>query len=130
MIKEILRVEYPVLALIALFIVMRMIMILINTKEVKSGYRLFITYYFALYFFIGFVFAFIFFLMKEDFTPNVEWFDAIYFSFITLSTTGFGDIHPNLNAHFTQSVIIVENAVGHFLTVFIAAYIISKRMND
>lgn len=68
--------------------------------------------------------------MKEDFTPNVEWFDAIYFSFITLSTTGFGDIHPNLNAHFTQSVIIVENAVGHFLTVFIAAYIISKRMND
>ena len=129
MIKDIVSMEYPLLGIAALYILMNLIIKLVRMPEAKSGLTMFVVYYFLLYFFIGFLFAFLFYLSKNDFNPTLDPFGSIYFSFVTLATTGFGDFHPNPDAHLPQILIILENAVGHFLSVFIAAYIIVKKMN-
>lgn len=50
-------------------------------------------------------------------TGALQQFDLVYFSFITLTTTGFGDIVPN--AGLVKMLAIFETVIG---TIFIAVF--------
>ena len=53
-----------------------------------------------------------------------EFYDFLYFSFITLLTIGYGDITPTLEV--SKKMVVVVGLLGHFYTVFITAIVIGK----
>jgi len=58
----------------------------------------------------------------KNFTPTVETVhQAIYLSFVTMATLGFGDITPNILEPLALWLVIVEILIGlYFLTIIIA----------
>lgn len=57
-------------------------------------------------------------LLRNEFANIKSWSDALYFTIVTYSTVGFGDLHP-LTEHakfFTVSMILV--GIGSFATLF------------
>lgn len=59
----------------------------------------------------------------HDDAHGFDVFDALYFSITTLTTTGFGDIHP-LSAH-ARAVANVEQLVGTFYVAILVARLAS-----
>ncbi len=59
------------------------------------------------------------FLASHDANPVLDWGDALYFSFISLTTLGYGEIVP---AHgFARSAVLMEGMAGVFMpAIFIA----------
>ena len=57
----------------------------------------------------------------DHFNRTIQLFDGIYFSFVTIATLGYGDIHPVSSA--AKAMVILEIAVGlwFFVTVIPAA---------
>jgi voltage-gated potassium channel Kch len=59
------------------------------------------------------------FINPEAFSPAVEWADLLYFSFVTLTTLGYGDIVPV--SEFARTLSIMEAITGVlFIAVLIA----------
>lgn len=62
-------------------------------------------------------------LVRNDFDPQcLKTVSAIYFSFVTLATLGYGDIHPKVGATAAQFVVVAELLVGLF---FLAAVLVT-----
>ncbi len=83
------------------------------------------------YFFIGFLFAFLF-LLVERWHPGsfsigdeegLVLFNAAYFSFITLSTIGYGDVLPLSVA--ARSYAVLESTIGLFYCTVLVARLVS-----
>ncbi len=90
----------------------------------------------AIYLLIGLTFMHIYrfidavnpnaFAFSEGHQHGGNWADFLYYSFVTLTTLGYGDIHPV--GRFAQSVSITEATIGPlFIAIFIAA-LLYKRM--
>jgi len=54
-------------------------------------------------------------------TEGLSFFDALYFTVITISTVGYGDIHPNTTMGKVLAVILVVIGVAIFLGVVASA---------
>jgi len=89
----------------------------------------------ALYFLIGFIFA-MFYTILLQFSPDalkgIEtglWYDnlptAIYFSFVTLTTLGYGDISPI--TPIAEIIVILEAVTGMFYLAIVVASLISTK---
>lgn len=58
----------------------------------------------------------------------ITWSDFIYFSFITLTTVGYGDVIPSSN--FTRGLAVLESIAGVlYVAVLIAQLVIDRRMD-
>ena len=66
-------------------------------------------------------FAVLYRAMTESFNRCLDFFLSLYFSFVTITTLGYGDVHPKPEAWGAQLLVIFELVVGlYFLTVIIA----------
>ncbi len=60
-------------------------------------------------------------LIGAQFQPPLHAVRAVYFSFVTVSTLGFGDIKPLDDAWLAQSMVVAELILGlYFLAVVVA----------
>jgi hypothetical protein len=90
----------------------------------------------TLYLVIGFVWAYIYgFLSIFDdsaFSPvkgrAMEFSDHLYFSFVTLTTLGYGDIAPN--GIMAKTAAITEAIVGQFYVAVVITYLLSLFMKS
>lgn len=55
-------------------------------------------------------------------------FEAIYFSFITLTTVGYGDISPALP--IPRFFVFIESILGSFYLAIMVANLVSNRLNQ
>lgn len=63
-------------------------------------------------------------LMKDCFEPVLGTWSAVYFSFVTVTTLGFGDIVPSDHGWIAQVTIVAELLTGlFFLVVLLAAFV-------
>jgi Trk-type K+ transport system membrane component len=54
--------------------------------------------------------------LKTWFKPtNLDWFNALYFSVVTFTTLGFGDVTPNLASRTAQSLVIAQVIIGYIM---------------
>ncbi len=53
-------------------------------------------------------------LVPDCFTVRLNVWDAIYFSFVTISTVGYGDIQPKQGATGAQVLVVIEIVTGLF----------------
>ena len=92
----------------------------------------------CIYLLIGLAWATIYLLILEI-LPNAfngleerEWlsnlFNAMYFSFITLTTVGYGDISPALPV--AQFFVFMESIIGSFYLAIMVASLVSIRLNQ
>ena len=91
----------------------------------------------ALYLLIGYIYA-LFYTILLEFSPNALngvdagfWYDNLstttYFSFVTLTTLGYGDISPSTPV--AQVIVILEAVTGMFYLAVIVASLIGGRRN-
>lgn len=105
--------------------------LLVNTGVAfKSRYPLdvFRTMLCTWFVFIQIIIAFsIFFLLLRDNFKDIDlnWFKSIYFSFVTITTLGYGDIQIKTEAWWLQFTVILELIVGLYFLVVVFAIITS-----
>ena len=46
---------------------------------------------------------------------NLDWFNAVYFSVVTFTTLGFGDISANLENRYAQGWVMAEVIIGYIM---------------
>jgi len=91
----------------------------------------------CLYLLLGLIWAVIFTLLQLDFPDsfqtmqhNEQWFmlfpDFLYFSFVTMTTLGFGDISPTLPV--ARFLVYLEAIVGQFYMAILVASLVGSRM--
>ena len=67
-------------------------------------------------------FAVLYNLFPHHFSKPINCIRALYFSFVTITTLGYGDIEPCLGAWHLQCLVILELVVGlYFLVVLLSA---------
>ena len=92
----------------------------------------------ALYFLLGLIFS-IFYTILLEFAPDAmngveagRWADNMvkmsYFSFVTLTTLGFGDINPATPT--AQALVVLEAITGMFYLAIIVASLIGSMRHD
>lgn len=92
----------------------------------------------CLYLLMGLIWAILFTLMQLSFVgsfqnlgDSTEWFtlfpDFIYFSFVTLTTLGFGDISPVQPV--ARFLVYLEAIVGQFYLAILVASLVGSRMS-
>ena len=90
------------------------------------------------YILIGLAFGILFFVL-EIFVPGnlsgvskLTYYESMYFSFVTMSTLGYGDILPISEA--SKSLVIITTLIGQFYMAIIVGIIVGKfissRKND
>jgi len=87
---------------------------------------------------ISLLFGSIILLYRDSFlckTANEQldhWYNAFYYSILTFTTLGFGDLTPKLTSFLAQSVIIVEVILGYIMLGGLVSILINKlaRRND
>lgn len=62
----------------------------------------------------------------KPWTENL--FEVIYFSFITLTTVGYGDISPSLS--IPRFFVFIESILGSFYLAIMVASLVSSRLNQ
>ena len=66
-------------------------------------------------FFVG-LFAFVYSLnLKGWFKPGLDCFNALYFSVVTFTTLGFGDLTPNLSSRTAQGIVMIQVIIGYIM---------------
>ncbi len=53
------------------------------------------------------------FMLLED----LSFFDSVYFTIVTISTVGYGDVHPTTTASKVFGIILIIFGIGTFLTI-------------
>lgn len=92
----------------------------------------------CLYLLMGLIWAVVYTLLQLDFPSsfqtmpqNSQWFmlfpDFVYFSFVTMTTLGFGDISPNLPV--ARFLVYLEAIVGQFYLAILVASLVGSRMS-
>jgi len=83
------------------------------------------------YILIGLSFGILFYILEVSISGNysgagsdLTYFGAIYFSFVTMSTLGYGDILPISEA--ARSLVIITTLVGQFYMAIIVGIIVGK----
>lgn len=71
---------------------------------------------------INFGFATLFFIFQGFNLPLITWLDAVYFSFITAGTIGYGDLHPTKS--FTKILVIFQTLIFFSFFVIFINYIL------
>lgn len=93
----------------------------------------------CLYMLLGLIWALLYTLAQLYFggafkgiTPTSEWYlvfpDFVYFSFVTLTTLGFGDIAPQLP--ITRFLVYFQAIVGQFYLAVLVASLVGSRMSS
>jgi len=91
----------------------------------------------CLYLLLGLIWAVLFTLLQLAFPDsfqamqhNNQWFmlfpDFVYFSFVTMTTLGFGDISPNLPV--ARFLVYLEAIIGQFYMAILVASLVGSRM--
>ena len=103
------------------------LLISLNSKFISFKFRTYLILFFLSYITCGLSFAILYHLdmehMKLANSPS-RTIDIIYFSFVTLATTGYGDITPA--STITKLYVILENMLGLFLTGYVVTMIFSS----
>jgi hypothetical protein len=60
-------------------------------------------------------------ILASNFKPPLDTFEALYFSFVTITTLGYGDILPN--TVLAQSIVILELIAGLYFIVVVVGTI-------
>jgi voltage-gated potassium channel len=87
---------------------------------------------FSIYYIIALLFAVIFTIVETNFPgsfngldTNLDLYSQLeYFSFISITTIGYGDITPNME--FTQRLSLILGLIGNFYSTVIVAIILSR----
>ena len=67
-------------------------------------------------FFVGSFTVIYSFKLEEWFVQcNLDWFNALYFSVVTFTTLGFGDVSPNLANRTAQVVVMAQVVIGYIM---------------
>lgn len=93
----------------------------------------------CLYLLMGLIWAVLYTLLQMSFVSSFqslgntnEWFtlfpDFVYFSFVTLTTLGFGDISPTLP--LARFLVYLEAIVGQFYLAILVASLVGSRMSN
>ena len=93
----------------------------------------------CLYMLIGLIWALLFTLLQlwfpsafQGVSANNEWFellpDFVYFSFVSLTTLGYGDISPTLP--LSKFLVYTEAIVGQFYIAILVASLVGSRMSS
>ena len=56
----------------------------------------------------------------EDGPETVDWYENYYFSGVTFTTLGFGDIHPEVKEPLGQGLAMIEALLG---TIFMGLFL-------
>ncbi|MDI1255088.1 MAG: potassium channel family protein [Flavobacterium sp.] len=113
-------------AILSLSVQFSHLILILKSKFIAMNFFTYLILFFISYIICGFSFAALYCLDIENIkniNPEYKTFDSIYFSFVTLSTTGFGDISPN--SILTKTVVIFENLTGLFLNGYVITMIFS-----
>lgn len=93
---------------------------IIHTKEVVSAL--------SLYLVVGISFAFSVLLLGKidpaSFSEKMKWGNSLYYSFVTMSTLGYGDILPQ--SHWAMDLAIIQVLFGVFFTTTVLALLVGK----
>lgn len=127
--RNIENVAYIFLFVYFSFITFFLFMDLLRSKEITTSV---IIGAFAGYFMIGVMFFFIFGFLDGYFTDttSVDLIeengiqDMVYFSFITLTTIGYGDFSPT--SSLGQKIAILEGLIGQFYIAIVMAILVGK----
>jgi len=122
-------IVYILLFLYFTFITYYLFRDLMQTKEITASV---IIGAFAGYFMIGVINFFIYSLLdlaypdttNVDMTTNSGIGDMLYFSFITLTTIGYGDFSPT--SALGQKLAILQGLIGQFYIAIIMAILVGK----
>jgi len=93
----------------------------------------------CLYLLLGLIWAVLYTLLQLEFSDsfqmmqqNKQWFmlfpDFVYFSFVTMTTLGFGDISPNLPV--ARFLVYLEAIIGQFYMAILVASLVGSRMSN
>jgi hypothetical protein len=126
--KEMLAIKiiFALGATLALVAQVGHLLIAITNKFVQYGLKAYLFLFFLAYLSCGLSFAILYSLDKgglKNMLSGNEIMDCIYFSFVTLATTGYGDIFPV--STLSKVYVILENMIGLFLTCYVIAMIFS-----
>ncbi len=92
----------------------------------------------CLYLLLGLIWAVLFTLLQLEFSGSFQamqhsnqWFmlfpDFVYFSFVTITTLGFGDISPTLP--IARFLVYLEAIIGQFYLAILVASLVGSRMS-
>ncbi len=93
----------------------------------------------CLYLLLGLIWALLYTLLELHFdsafngvTPGLEWYllfpDFVYFSFVTLTTLGFGDISPSVP--ITRFLVYFQAVLGQFYLAILVASLVGSHMSQ
>ncbi|WP_440874720.1 potassium channel family protein [Thalassotalea sp. PLHSN55] len=92
----------------------------------------------CLYLLMGLIWAILYTLMQLSLShsfsniSSTEWFvlfpDFVYFSFVTITTLGFGDIAPTMP--LSRTLVYLEAIVGQFYLAILVASLVGARMSS
>lgn len=130
-------INFSLFILFYSYVVFHLLRFILSSKNVTSSV---ISAAISSYFLIGICWGFIYsliqtispdsFLFSSDMVRSIYlWPDFVYYSFITLTTVGFGDILPH--SQFARSLTILEAIFGtFFMTILVAKLVSLYRFNS
>jgi hypothetical protein len=125
-------VNYLVLIIYFAYILYRLIIQLVKIKEVNANV---IMEAINVYLLVGILGAIALYMVNTYIPGSIEAIPAenriheyIYFSFVTLTTLGYGDITPSLP--ISKTIVVFLAIFGQFYIAVIMAFLVSKFMNN
>lgn len=80
---------------------------------------------FVAYWTIGLAFGVLYALQAGALNHTAGKVDLIYFSFVTLATIGYGDLHPKLSQSLAQATVVAEYMVGLYYIAVVLVVIVN-----
>ena len=114
------------------FTILRMIQFIFNEKEVtKDVIYAAVIVYLLMAMMWSFAYALLEYVYPDSFSypggPKEDIFRFLYFSFVTITTLGFGDITPLTRK--ASSLVMLEAVVGQMYLVVVVAWLVGMRVS-
>jgi len=69
-------------------------------------------------------FSLFYYLMRNQFNGDLNTIDALYFSFVTITTLGYGDIYPLQSSWLAKIIIMIELIISfYFIAILISVFV-------